>query len=545
MRRAAFTLVLACLLLTPAGALASSTQESMFQDDNLLEFAPAAEVAKTLDRLKGLGVDRVRVSVFWGTVAPASSDSHKPKGFDGADPDAYQQAKWERYDTLVTLAAARGIGVMWDVTGPSPNWATGTPQRKDLDDAWYPNASEFADFVRALGTRYSGTFIRPGDRPKTTTKPGKGVPGLPGYQPPTTVTTKAGPPLARVDTWEIWNEPNQGAWLAPQSTVHKVNGTRQWIPTSPQTYRKLADAMYGALYVTGHGGDTILLGATAPKGSDSPSVSHAMKPELFIRELFCVDPHNEAYRGNAAKIRGCPTSDPINQVPKQHPVLFKATGFAHHPYELTFAPNHRPPDPAYYTIANLGSLSRTLRLAYLRFKQPVPSSGIPLWLTEFGYQTNPPDRIGVSLTKQAQYLDQAEYMVWRNRAVRALSQFLLVDGGAPVSLTFQTGLMFLDGRAKPSLNAYRLPIWLPKRRFRAHSLVRVWGLARPAPNGTAPTVTIQFRRPHGSAWKTVATTTGSADRGYVYKLVRLPGTGRVRMVWNAHPSRSVTVTVTH
>jgi hypothetical protein len=171
----------------------------------------------------------------------------------------------------------------------------------------------------------------------------------------------------------------------------------------------------------------------------------------------------------------------------------------------------------------------------------VPSGGVPLYLTEYGYQTNPPDRIGVSLRNHAAYLDESEFIAYRNPAVRALSQFLLRDGGAPVSKTFQTGLLFHDGKPKPAYQSYKLPIWLPKRRFKPGSRVRVWGLIRPAANGTAPDVEIQFRRPHGSAWRHLTTRRASAERGYLDQRVLIPGSGRVRLSWNGQVSRAVTV----
>jgi hypothetical protein len=529
-------------LLAPAAARASTTQESMFQDDNRLEFAEPKEVAATLDRLKALGVDRVRVSVFWVAVAPDPSSNAKPKGFDGSDPDAYPQDHWARYDTLARLAAERGIGVMWNVTAPAPDWATGSPKlRPDLDDVWTPSAGEFGAFVTAIARRYSGSYIRPDDRPKVVHHPAQGIEGLPNYKPPYDTTTAPGPPLPRVDWWEIWNEPNQGAWLAPQWKVHRLGGHGRWVPNSPRLYRRIADVMYSALAATGHGSDTILVGATAPKGLNVQGPSRAMKPATFIRDLYCVDRHNQVFRGKAASVRGCPTKDAVGRFPGLHPVLFHATGFAHHPYELTFSPSTPPPDPAFYTIGNLGRLSFTLRYAYLRYRQSVPSTGVPLYLTEFGYQTNPPDRIGVSLARQAAYLDQAEYIAWRTPAVRTLSQFLLVDGGPPVDKTFQTGLLFSDGRSKPAYQAYKLPIWLPKHRIRPRSRVRIWGLVRPAANGSAPEVAIQFRRPHGRSWHTVATRHASDARGYLYERVRLPGTGRVRLSWNGQVSRSVIV----
>jgi hypothetical protein len=166
---------------------------------------------------------------------------------------------------------------------------------------------------------------------------------------------------------------------------------------------------------------------------------------------------------------------------------------------------------------------------------------VPLYLTEFGYQTNPPDALGVSPNTQAAYLDQAEYIAWRNPAVQALSQFLLVDGGPPVGLTFQSGLEWVDGRAKPSMLAYRLPIWLPQRSGRKGSKITVWGLVRPAANGTAPTVGVQFRRHGAKHWGTVATFQATPDRGYLYHRVRLRGTGAFRLLWNGQTSRTVTV----
>jgi hypothetical protein len=540
-RRLALALAF-CVALAPASALASSTQESMFQDDDLLEFSPPSKVTDTLNTLRALGVDRVRVTVFWGAVAPDASSQTKPKGFDGSDPDAYENARWERYDTLVRLASARGIGVMFDVAGPAPKWATPNPKKRpDLDSTYNPSPSEFNAFVRAVADRYSGSFLAKDDRPKTVNHPGSGVPGTPLYKPPYTTTTKAGPPLPRVDWWEIWNEPNQAGWLDPQWTQHGARGHRAWVPTSPILYRGLADAMWDALQSTGHGSDTILLGVTAPKGLNVKGVSRAIKPLQFITELYCVDRYNQVYRGRAAAVRGCPTKDPLTTFPAQHPVLFKATGYSHHPYELTFAPNRKPTDPLYLTIANLPKLSDTLRRAWLRYAQPVPAHGVPLYLTEFGYQTNPPDQLGVSPNRQASYLDQAEYIAWRNPAVRTLSQFLLVDGGQPIGLTFQSGLRYINGVNKPAFAAYKLPIWVPHPHTGRGHRMRVWALVRPAPDGQAPTVQIQFRARGSRKWRTIGTRTGSAARGYVWTTVLARGHGSVRIVWSGQASRSVGV----
>jgi hypothetical protein len=529
--------------LAPAGAAhASATQESMFQDDDQLEFAATSHVAATLDTLRSLGVDRVRISVFWKAVAPSPASQTKPAGFDGSDPAAYPKGAWDRYDQLVQLAQARGIAVDFDVTGPAPMWATGNPSRADIDETYQPDPAEFGAFVHAVGTRYSGSYVPPA-QPASTTPPSCPVPTIPPLPPgcssaPAPVAPAGSGPLPRVSYWEIWNEPNQAGWLTPQWVQ---NSAKAWIPVAPASYRGLADAMYGALQASGHGADTILAGVTAPKGLDVKGITRSIKPLRFIRELYCVDSHLQALTGQTASERGCPASGTVAQFAAAHPVLFHMSGWSHHPYELTFAPDRKPTDPDFATIANLDSLSNLLRRLYARYAQAVPAGGVPLYLTEFGYQTNPPDNLGVSPARQAAYLDEAEYLAWRDRAVRALSQFLLVDGGQPVGLTFQSGLEYLDGRRKPAYAAYRLPVFLPKRSAHRGGLLRVFGLARFAPNGTAPTFTVQFERHGTHAWHSLGARHGSKLRGYLWTRVRLPGSGRIRLLCNGVASRAVSV----
>src|SRR5206468_983884 len=91
-----------------------------------------------------------------------------------------------------------------------------------------------------------------------------------------------------------------------------------------------------------------------------------------------------------------------------------------------------------------------------------------------------------SLTQQANWLNQGEYMTWKDTYVRALDQFLLLDDGPRAGArpgsraywsTFQSGLLFANGAPKPSFSAFRLPIWLPSTN---HRHLTVWGELRPA-----------------------------------------------------------------
>jgi len=95
MRALVVLAALAVLALMPAAARAAGDQESTLQDDSLLVYGSPSEQSLALDMMKGLGVDRVRVSVIWKLVAPDSDASTKPK-FDATDPSAYPSGAWDR-----------------------------------------------------------------------------------------------------------------------------------------------------------------------------------------------------------------------------------------------------------------------------------------------------------------------------------------------------------------------------------------------------------------------------------------------------------------
>jgi hypothetical protein len=477
-------------LAAAAPAQASSTQESMFQDDDRLIYASDETVERTLSELDRLGVDRVRITLVWRAIAPGNEEDRKPS-FDAADPDAYPSAAWSNYDRVLREATERGIGVNFNVTAPAPDWATGSPAREDIDDVYAPDPQEFGSFVRAAATRYRA-----------------------------------------VDYWSIYNEPNQPAWLSPQWVR---DGGGDWEEASPRHYRALLDAAWTALQETGHGGDTILIGETAPKGlRTNRGETRSIDALRFLRRLYCVDDNLLLLRGREATQHGCPTSDAESAFPREHPALFDATGYAHHPYELIFAPDTKPSWKDWATTGNLPTLQSYLRRLRQRYDR---SGSLPLYLTEYGYQTNPPDRVGVTWAQQAAYLAHAEYIAFRNPGVRALAQFLLFDGGDPVSRTFQTGLRTASGKAKPALRGYRFPIHVARRGGR----ITVFGLARPAPNGSRPSYAIEFRRRGSSRWRRIATARGAAGAGYAAKTLRAPGAGAVRLRWERLTSRAVAV----
>lgn len=502
------------LALPTAAADGSANQQSLLQDNNLLLSDPG-HLNRTLRTLRRIGVDRLRITVEWSTIAPDPNSRRRPPGFDAAEPASYPASGWARYDAITLAAARYGLALDFNVTGWAPLWAVGRAPARSMLHVWHPSASAFGAFVEAVGRRYNGTFIPPG----------------------------GSRPLPRVNYWSIWNEPNVGSSsLSPQT----ING----VEVSPRLYRALLRAAYAALEQTGHGRDTILVGETASTGHLDPGPALGMPPLRFLRALYCVDSTYVPLRGRAAERRGCPgTAGGSRGFRAANPALFNATGWGHHPYNLTAAPD--VPAPAtevdWVPLANLPNLERALDLVQRAYGS---ARRMPVYLTEYGFETNPP-RADFTTTPalQAAYLNEAEYMAWRDPRVRVMTQYELQDpppipgsSGSP----FASGLVFANGTKKPGFDAYRLPLWMPQVRFGPGGSLEVWGCVRPAKRIRRQDVRPVEIQLQGRTVRSVAV---HNPTGYFDVRVRFPRGGLVRLVWR-YPggrtiySRSVPITET-
>lgn len=515
-------------LIGAAPAAASHSQLAMFEDDIALGQNPGV----TLQELRHLGVGIVRVGLHWSSVAPAPGSRRRPR-FNATDPNAYPADNWHQYDTVVRDAAADGIKVMLVPTGFAPLWAQGPNPRHysahySTEFAFEPSASAYGQFVRAVATRYSGTFTPRGDLS----------------------------PLPRVSYWELWNEPNFGEDLAPQA----IN--RSTVLYAPRMYRALADSGWAALQGTHHGADTIVIGALAAAGAQAgpnrawpqglPGTYGETKPLSFIRELYCLDLRYRRYLGAAAAIRGCPTTRRgYARFRAQHPVLFRASGFSDHPYVLDAG---LPPtrsssqDPGYAQFSQLPRFA-----ALLDRIQRMYGSGkrFPIWNTEYGYVTCPPTchdtNHNVSPATAGYYINWAEYLSWRNPRIATTMQYLLYDPnptvGTPEPGGFASGLLFFaatGNRVKPTYYAYRLPLFLPGTRARHGRSLEVWGDVRPAADAAADGygaqyVQIQFAPGSSNSWTTLKTLQVTDPHGYFDTGVTFPSSGSVRIAWTYPP----------
>ncbi len=421
-------------------------------------------------------------------------------------------------------AAGTGIGVDLTLEGPGPRWAAGRglPPRTGSPGRWRPNPIAYGRFVRAVATRYSGTFRPSG----------------------------AGPPLPRVSSWSLWNEPNYGTQLAPQAIDNST------VEVAPALYRGLVNAGWSALQATGHGGDTVLVGELAPRGVTAPGYPgnfSGMVPLRFLRALYCVDGSLRELSGQAARARGCPTGSGAGTRFRQaNPGLFRATGYALHLYPFGAEPPNlaTPGEPDYADLATVGRFEQTLDRIVSTY-----GSAKRFWIydTEFGYKTNPPYRFGAALNTAAAYLNWAEYLHWRDPRIRSYDQYLLTDPPASGSSSFDTGIAFSSGAAKPSFAAFRLPIFLPSTSAKAGAKIEVWGCIRPAAvvrarTGTAPAATVQFASANSRSFRDLRSVSVVDPGGYFDLDVAFPASGTVRLAWQDPDgatiySRPVAVTV--
>jgi hypothetical protein len=366
-----------------------------------------------------------------------------PLAFRADDPND-PLYRWGAIDAAMARLARVGITPMLMLDGPPPLWASGNPQRRN--PRYRPSAPAFANFAAAVARRYGGA----------------------------------------VDQYILWNEPNLPLWLQPQADC----GKRRCSLVSPNVYRQMVQAAYPAIHAV-DGVATVLIGALAPAGGDLKSENANMRPLAFLRGLGCLDAHLRPVRtGACAGFR---------------PAI--ADGIAYHPHSTRHAPSQPYAHPDNADLGSLKKVERLLdRLQRLGRLQGT-TTPLNLWLDEYGYQTNPPDKLrGVSPGAQDRYLQHAAYIAWHDPRVVMLAQYLWRDepaGGGRRYTGWQSGLFDGDGNPKPALAHFHDPIWVDFRDDVA------WGQVR---SGGAHTVTVQRRIAGGATtWETLATVTTDID----------------------------------
>ncbi|MDX6465774.1 MAG: hypothetical protein QOI27_814 [Gaiellaceae bacterium] len=282
-----------------------------------------------------------------------------------------------------------------------------------------------------------------------------------------------------VHQWTVWNEPN---------------GRTFSVPVSPRLYvTRLLNPAYASLHQASSA-NLVAGGVTSPRKTPS-----GMSPLDFMLGMKAAGAHLDAYAHNP------------------YPVSAQET-----PFHSTCA------HCSAMTMANLPAIRADVTRAF--------GASTPLWLTEYGYQTNPPDRLlGVSYATQARYIGEAALRVWEQAGVTMLIQFLVRD--EPSLGGWQSGLFTSGGSAKPAYRAFALPLAEVSRRGGS---VALWGQVRPGTGGR-DYVLQRFVR---GTWTPLGATAHTDAAGVFSRTATLPPGALVR-IWSpgaGYASPALTIT---
>jgi len=278
-----------------------------------------------------------------------------------------------------------------------------------------------------------------------------------------------------VDAWVMWNEPNKPTWLNP---------------ASPRTYvQQILNPGYQGIKAANPRA-TVAGGVTAPTAGKG-----GIAPVDFIRLMALNGAQLDVY--------------------------------AHHPYPVF------PGD----TPFKGGCKCKTLTMAELHrlltfVKRSFPRARV--WLTEYGYQTNPPDKFGVSQELQARYVGEAARRVYLASKVDLLIHYLYRD--EPNLARWQSGLQNVRGKDKLALKASILPLAQVSRRGARTTL---WGQVRP---GKGPQRYVLEKSAEGS-WVPLGKVARTNARGYLQRTVLAPKGTKLRLRYPAGKVASPALTV--
>jgi hypothetical protein len=346
---------------------------------------------------------------------------------------------WADTDAIVRKFEGTGIQVALLISG-APRWAEapGGPAAFYKDGSWKPNVTAFGHLAQAVAQHYSGSTPDPLD---------------------------SGRMIPRIRYYQAWAEANFSIHLAPQWS--KEGG--RWVNTGADMYRSLLNAFYAGVKGV-HSDNQVITTGFGPYGDPQPGTCGKAtlgvgpgcraEPLSFAREMLCLN----AACANPAKFND----------------------YAMDPYDVGSPTTHAGVAND-ISLPDLHKLTAVVRKAVRAGRAP----GGPkhLWVTEFSYESRPPNPYAVSLAKQARWLEQSFYIMWK-QGVRVAVWYLLRDQAPKYTPnSYFSGICWYAGKAKPAAQAYRFPFVVSGR--------TVWGIS-------PRTGTLKIERKRGGHWATLA-----------------------------------------
>ncbi len=405
----------------------------------------------------------------------AIAPAQQPASWNPEDP-ADPHYDWRFFDEWVTRAVQAGLTPIFDVRG-APAWAERCKATSG-DAVCNPDPAVLAAFTRAAVRRYSGRFD-------------SGRFGV----------------LPHVVYWQGLNEPNLSLFFEPQYEGDAV--------VSPDLYRTLLNTFYAAVKSV-EPSNIVIAAGLGPNAVPKYTIG----PMTFARRLLCMTGSNEKPRPTKTGCEGGVNFD-----------IFDI-----HPY-TTGGPTHQGRGND-VQMGDLWKLQTLLAAADKAGRINSVFKRTPLWITEMGWDSNPPDPGGLPMKIEKQWIAETLYESWRwgvsNFMWYSLDDFP-PEPKLPFSETLQTGLYFYAPKAaeeqpKEVMPAFRFPFLA----IRQGKGLKIWGRT---PTSQGGRVKIQALR--GGGWKKLAV--ARADKFGVFRSFVKTGYGEgkkgsVRAVFGGEPS---------
>lgn len=273
--------------------------------------------------------------------------------------------------------------------------------------------------------------------------------------------------LPRVRYWQAWNEPNLGlSGLAQRGRTGLL---------SPDTYRTMVNAFARGVKRV-HSDNLVVAGGLAPYAA---TTGPGIPPLTFMKQFLCL---------TTARIRPRPSC--VQRV--------NFDIWAIDPYTWG-GPTHHATVEGDLALGDLPTMKTILDQGAAAGKI-VSSAPVQFWVTEFSWDTNPPDPGAVAIDLQTRWTAQALYVMWQS-GVSLVTWWTIRD--QPFPSRWQSGLYFNGGSIgtppdtpKSTLEAFRFPtVALPE----GTSQLRLWART---PGGAPDTVVFEVGT--GSSWLPVA-----------------------------------------
>jgi hypothetical protein len=239
--------------------------------------------------------------------------------------------------------------------------------------------------------------------------------------------------LPRVQYWQPINEPNLSIFFNPQ-----FDGSGK--PVSPDLYRVLLNRFYDVVKAVDPS-NLVVGGALGPVAIKRYTIG----PMQFTRQLLCMEGSKKPHRTKSDCEGGV------------HFDIFDI-----HPY-TTGGPNHKGLGND-VQMGDLGKLQTLLKAAKRDGRIVNSSRSTPLWITEFSWDSKPPDPGGLAMKIESRWIAEAVYRAWQ-AGVSAFFWYGLYDDppNPSYSASLQSGLYFAGptvaaNAPKPILYAFRFPL---------------------------------------------------------------------------------------